>query len=705
VKGKPNRLAQEKSPYLLQHAYNPVDWYPWGEEAFEKARRENKPIFLSVGYSTCHWCHVMEHESFENEEIAALINQWFVPIKVDREERPDVDRVYMNAAYMITGSGGWPLTVFLTPELKPFFAGTYFPPEERYGRPGLPAVLNRIHDVWTNQRAEIEQNAEQLTAAITSSMVVEPGAAEVQTAALLETARQQLDQRYDNRFGGFGPAPKFPQPPYLAFYLRQWSHAGEETPPDAVLYTLQRMARGGMYDHLGGGFHRYSTDEEWRIPHFEKMLYDQAQLVGVYLDAYQITGDGFYAAVARDVLAYVERDMIDKDGGFFSAEDADSKNPEGEQEEGAFYVWTVDEVDGLLGAERAAAFKQHYNFTPAGNFEKGLNVLHSTQAIAETAAGLGMSGEQLEEQLAEDRKQLFEVREGRPRPHLDDKVLTSWNGLMISAYARAYQVLGEKRYLEIAGEAAGFVLKKNHDEKKDILLRRYRDGESAIDGELTDYAFFVQGLLDLYEAGFDYRHLETALSLTDRQIELFWDGEGGGFFDTAVGASDNLFVRTKSSYDGAEPTGNSVSVLNLARLAQMTGRADLGEKARVSLKLFAGHAADNPLAITQMLVAADFLTAKPKQVVIAGKRGGRDTEELLRVANSHYLPRKVVLLADGGKGQEWLAERLPFLKTVAPIDGRAAAYVCEDFVCQLPTAEPAVMEKQLAGPVTVKSSN
>jgi uncharacterized protein YyaL (SSP411 family) len=704
VKGKANRLAQEKSPYLLQHAYNPVDWYPWGEAAFEKARAEDKPIFLSVGYSTCHWCHVMEHESFENPEIAALINQWYVPIKVDREERPDVDRVYMQAAYALSGSGGWPLTVFLTPDLKPFFAGTYFPPEDRFGRRGLPTVLEGIHNAWMNQRAQVAQSADQLTSAITQSMAVAPDTTAVEVQSLMTTAREQLDGRYDSQFGGFGGAPKFPQPSNLIFYLSQWSREAEQTPPEPVLHTLQRMARGGMYDHLGGGFHRYSTDQEWKIPHFEKMLYDQAQLVWLYLDAHRITGESFYADVARDVLDYVAREMRHKGGGFFSAEDADSPGPDGEPEEGAFYAWTVAEIDSLLGAERAAAFKQHYHFTPAGNFEKGLNVLHATQSIARTADELEMDEKELRRQLAEDRKKLFSVRAERPRPHLDDKVLTAWNGLMISAYARAYQVLVDSRYLELAREAADFVLDKCYDKKKHDLLRRYRDGEAAITGELTDYAFFVQGLLDLYEAGFDHRDLERALLLTDRQIELFWDDERGGFFDTATGASQNLFVRTKDTYDGAEPTGNSVATLNLARLAQMTGRADMDQRARATLDLFGSHAVRGPLGITQMLVAADFLTVKPKQVVIAGERGKKDTEELLRVVNDRYLPRKVVLLADGTKGQKWLAERMPFLETVQPIDGRATAYVCEDFVCKLPTADPAMVERQLVAAGATPSS-
>ncbi len=684
-RGRANRLAAEKSPYLLQHAHNPVDWYPWGEEAFAKAARESKPIFLSVGYSTCHWCHVMERESFENPEIAALMNQWFVSIKVDREERPDVDRVYMNAAFAITGQGGWPLSVFLTPELEPFFAGTYFPPDDRYGRAGFPSVLRGVHEAWESRREQVRESAGQLTAAIRRSLEITPDTAAVEVAAVRERGYRQLMESYDSEFGGFGRAPKFPQPSYLLFAFREWDRLRDGPSPTAALETLRRMATGGIYDHLGGGFHRYSVDAEWKVPHFEKMLYDQGQLVVAYLEAYQISGEGFFADVARDILAYVDRDLSDPGGGFTSAEDADSPVEGGEPEEGAFYVWTVAEVESILGRERARPLLERFHMSPEGNFEHGRNVLH--------AAG---AREVMDRSFAEERRLLLAARQRRPRPHLDDKVLAAWNGLMISAYAKAHQVLGDERYLARARRAADFVLERLYDEKTGTLRRRFRDGEAAIAGELTDYAFLTQGLLDLYEAGFETRDLQTALRLTETQVALFWDAEQGGFFDTAVDAGRRLFVRTKETHDGAEPSGNSVSVLNLARLAAMTGNADLEAKARATLALWSAHAARSPLALTYLWTAADFLDGKSRQVVIAGRRGAADTGALLAVVRRPFLPRKVVLLADGGGGQRWLAERLEFLRTVAPQDGRATAYVCEDFVCRLPASNPEIVARQLA---------
>ena len=691
---KANRLIHEKSPYLLQHAYNPVDWYPWGEAAFEKAREEEKPIFLSVGYSTCHWCHVMERESFEDSTIAELINRWFVPIKVDREERPDVDRVYMQAAFAVSGQGGWPLTVFLTPELEPFYAGTYFPPDDRYGRPGLPSVLKGVHDAWTDRRDQVEQSASQLTNAIRQSLRVEPETTGVAVADLRETAYRQLQGSYDPEFGGFGRAPKFPTPSNLFFYFREWRRQRDTAEPGMALETLRRMAQGGIYDHLGGGFHRYSVDPEWRVPHFEKMLYDQAQLAVAYLEAYQITGDAFFAGVARGVLDYVARDLTDPRGGFYSAEDADSRDEHGESVEGAFYAWTIAEVESLLGADRAAAFASHYHFSPEGNFEHGKNVLHAPGA---TAAGTAA--------LADERALLLQARGHRPRPHLDDKVLTAWNGLMISAYARAYQVLGEASYLDRARKSADFVLEELYLEDSGALLRRYRDGEAAVAGELTDYAFFVQGLLDLYEASFEVRYLQVAERLQTKQLDLFWDEENGGFYDAAEDESHRLFVRTKESHDGAEPSGNSVSVLNLARLAHTLGRPEWEEKARTTLDLFAAHVVAGPRALNYMWVASEWVVGKPKQVVIAGAAGAADTEALLGAVRARFVPAKTVLLADNGAGQKWLAGRLEFLGTVGPIQGKAAAYVCENFVCQLPTTDSSTMIRLLEGEPAVAAQN
>jgi uncharacterized protein YyaL (SSP411 family) len=691
---KANRLIHEKSPYLLQHAHNPVDWYPWGKEAFEKARKEEKPIFLSVGYSTCHWCHVMERESFEDSTIAELINRWFVPIKVDREERPDVDRVYMQAAFAVSGQGGWPLTVFLTPELEPFYAGTYFPPADAYGRPGLPSVLKGVHDAWTNRREQVEQSATQLTSAIRQNLRVEPETTDVAVAQLRETAYRQLQSSYDAEFGGFGRAPKFPTPSNLLFYFREWRRLRDTAEPTMALETMRRMAQGGIYDHLGGGFHRYSVDPEWRVPHFEKMLYDQAQLAVAYVEAYQITGDTFFAEVARGVLDYVARDLTDERGGFYSAEDADSRDEHGESVEGAFYAWTIAEVESLLGADRAAAFVAHYHFTPEGNFEHGKNVLHAPGASAAGTAA-----------FADERARLLEVRGRRARPHLDDKVLTAWNGLMISAYARGYQVLGEAQDLERARRSADFILDALYLEDSGSLLRRYRDGEAAVAGELTDYAFFIQGLLDLYEASFDVRYLRVAEQLQAKQIDLFWDEEHGGFFDAAKTESGELFVRTKEAHDGAEPSGNSVSVLNLARLAHTLDRPQWRAKAKATLDLFAAHVASAPRALNYLWVASEWLVGRPKQVVLAGTPGAADTEALLRALRTRFVPAKTVLLADSGAGQKWLAGKLEFLGSVHAIDGRATAYVCEDFVCQLPTTDSSTMIRLLEGEPAVAAQN
>jgi uncharacterized protein YyaL (SSP411 family) len=692
---RPNRLVHEKSPYLLQHAYNPVDWYPWGDEAFARAKREDKPIFLSVGYSTCHWCHVMERESFENDTLAESLNQWFVPIKVDREERPDVDRVYMNAAFALTGGGGWPLSVFLTPEGKPFYAGTYFPPSSHGGRPGFLELLRGIHEAWTERRPQVSASADELASAIERAVRVEPDSSSVALAEVRHLGYEHLESMYDARWGGFGSAPKFPQPSYFYFLFREWAASGNARARDMALGTLRHMARGGMHDQLGGGFHRYSTDAEWRVPHFEKMLYDQAQLARAYVEAFQITGDRAYADVARDVLDYVGRDLTSPEGGFYSAEDADSPDGEGRSEEGAFYVWTAAEVESVLGRERAKAFLAHYGITPEGNFEHGKNVLHATTELAETARKLGVPVDKLSADLAEDRRRLLAAREVRPRPHKDDKVLAAWNGLMISAYARAATALDSPADLEHARRAADFAWSKLWDESSRTLRRRYRDGEAAIAGELSDYAFLAQGELDLFEAGFDERHLERALTLTDRQIELFWDESQGGFFDTAAGSDPHLFARGKEAHDGAEPSGNSVAVANLARLARLADRDDLEEKARRTLDLFASHASRSPLALTQMWGAAYLLDGRPVQIVVAGRPDAPDTRAMLAVARRTFAPGRVVLLADGGDGQRRLATRLPYLAGVKAVDGRATAYMCENFTCGLPTTSAEELTRRL----------
>ncbi len=703
---KPNRLIKEKSPYLLQHAFNPVDWYPWGEEAFEKARRENKPIFLSVGYSTCYWCHVMEREVFENPEIAGLMNEYVVSIKVDREERPDVDRVYMTALQAMTGSGGWPMSMFLTPDLKPFYGATFIPPEARYGRPGFKELLAQIHKVWTSDPQKVFQSSQQIGDFLKKVSAAQTKETEAGTAAL-DRGFASFSDSYDPKYAGFGGAPKFPRPVSFNFLFRYYSRTGQKKALDMSLETLRRMAGGGVYDHIGGGFHRYSTDERWHVPHFEKMLYDQAQLAVSYLEAYQITHEGFYADVARDVLAYVQRAMTHLDGGFYSAEDAESAidpaKPD-EKEEGAFYTWKEGEIDRVLTRQEAGVFDDYFGVKKDGNVISdpqqvfgGENILYVAHPIEETAEQFGIQVGRVTDILSRSREKLFLAREQRPRPHLDDKVLVSWNGLMISAFARAYQVLGDAQYLKAAERAGQFILDRMYHPEKQQLLRRYRDGEARYEAHLEDYAFFTQGLLDLYEASLDIRWLKTAIALTERQNALFHDKEHGGFYDTS-GADPSILIRTKASYDGVEPTGNAIAILNLLRLSQMTDNQAWRGVADRSLSYFGQRMLDTPNALAQFLVALDFSLSKPKQIVIAGTADDPHTKELLKDVHARFIPNKVILLADGGEGQKTLASYVPFLESVRMIDGKPTAYICENYACQLPTSDPAVVMQLLAKP-------
>jgi uncharacterized protein len=698
-----NRLAAEKSPYLLQHAHNPVDWYPWGEAAFEKARKEDKPIFLSVGYSTCHWCHVMERESFENEAIADLLNEHFVSIKVDREERPDIDSIYMTYVQATTGGGGWPLNVWLTPELKPFFGGTYFPPEDRWGRPGLPSMLERIATAWREERSAVESSADQVTRQLRqfSEVKVEPTVeAEV---SLLDAAVRQIQASYDPQFGGFGGAPKFPRPVTLNFLLRSYVRTGDPESLQMTLHTLRKMAEGGMHDQLGGGFHRYSVDATWHVPHFEKMLYDQAQLATVYLDAFQLTRDSFYADVARDILDYVLREMTGPEGEFYSAEDADSIRPEqpGELVEGAFYVWTQSEINAALGEKAAAVFSFHYGVEPAGNAPsdphgefRNQNILSIRHTLAETADAFGLAAEATDRQLAASRRRLLDLRDGRPRPRRDDKALTAWNGLMISAFARAASILQESRYRSAAVRAADYIDTRLSDPATGQLLRRSRGGESAIDGFVDDYAFTIQGLLDLYEASLDVRWLERAIALQRIQDERFWDPDGGGYFTTA-GEDPNLLFRIKDDHDGAEPSPNSIAALNLLRLSQMTDAPDWRVKAERLFAVFGAQMKKAASAMPQMLAALEFHLSPPRQIILAGTLEDPDTQALLQEVYSRFLPNTVLLLADGGEGQRKLAEQLEYIRGNEPLDGRATAYVCEQSVCQLPVTDPSALAAQL----------
>lgn len=702
---KPNRLIKEKSPYLLQHAFNPVDWYPWGEGAFKKAREEDKPIFLSVGYSTCYWCHVMEREVFENKVIADLMNRYVVSIKVDREERPDVDRVYMSALQAMTRGGGWPMSMFLTPDLKPFFGATYIPPEAKWGRPGFGDIVTRIHEVWTTNRQAILDNSQQVADYL--QQVSNPNVQATKAGQLaLERGFDSFSKSYDSKNAGFGGAPKFPRPVAFNFLFRYYSRTGKKKALDMSLETLKRMYKGGMYDHVGGGFHRYSTDERWHVPHFEKMLYDQAQLVISYLEAFQITHDNFYADGARDVLSYVQCNLMHPEGGFYSAEDAESavdpKKPE-EKEEGAFYVWTKSEIDNLLSLAEARVFNYHFGVRDNGNVASdpqqefaGENILYIAHSTEETARQFKISVNEVKSVLARAREKLFRARQGRPRPHLDDKILVSWNGLMISAFARAHPVLGDAKYRQAAERAAQFVLVKLYNELGNELLRRYRDGEARYDAHLEDYAFFTQGLLDLYEASLDIRWLKTAIELTKQHNRLFYDKEEGGFYDIS-GKDKSILIRTKEWYDGAEPTGNSIAILNLLRLSQMTDNKEWRAIADKSLEYFGSQMLNTPQGLAQFLVALDFSLVKPKQIIIAGKSDDSNTRAILEEVHSRFIPNKIILLADGGEGQKTLEKYIPFIESVSMIEGKSTAYICENYACKLPTSDKAVLAQQLDG--------
>ena len=693
----PNLLAAEKSPYLLQHAHNPVDWRPWGPEAFAKARKEDKPIFLSVGYSTCHWCHVMERESFEDEKIAEILNRDFVSIKVDREERPDVDRVYMTYVQATTGGGGWPMTVFLTPELKPFFGGAYFPPENRYGRAGFPLILERIAEVWRNDRPRVLESSGEVLRQLEQQTRLRPAPAGLNPGAL-DSAFSGFRRSFDSRLGGFGGAPKFPRPVVHNFLLRYWARTRNREALDMVLLTLREMAKGGMNDQLGGGFHRYSVDERWFVPHFEKMLYDQAQLAISYLEAFQITGEALYAGEARRIFDYVLRDLRDPGGAFYSAEDADSiLDPEypKEKAEGAFYVWSRDEIEAIAGSPAADWFCFRYGVGEDGNVENdphgefpGKNILYQAHSLEETAGRFSKSPGEVQAGILQACRMLLEARARRPRPHRDDKILTAWNGLMISAFAKGGAILGEPRYAEAARRAAGFILGRMYDSSSGTLLRRYREDEAAIPGFLDDYAFFTQALLDLYESGFDFRDLEAALRLTGKQRELFEDPEQGGFYSTAVG-DPSLVMRIKEDYDGAEPSGNSVAALNLLRLAELTGRNDFRDSAQKLLHAFSQRIVGLAAAVPQMLAALEFSLSKPKQIILAGDPGAPDARELLRVLAQKFVPGKIVMLADAA------ARLLPAAAPMTALDGRVTAYVCQDYTCQLPTTDPRVFENLL----------
>lgn len=686
-----NRLAQEKSPYLLQHAQNPVDWYPWGEEAFKKAREEDKPIFLSIGYATCHWCHVMAHESFEDESIAEMMNRAFVNIKVDREERPDIDNTYMTVCQMLTGSGGWPLTILMTPEQKPFYAATYIPKEGRYGRPGMRELIPRISGLWNNEREKVIGSTEEIIQAFRKSNNQEPG--EELTADILEKAFQTYSQQYDEVNGGFGNSPKFPSPHNLMFLLRYGHFSGEKKAMEMVTGTLEAMRKGGIFDQVGFGFHRYSTDSSWLVPHFEKMLYDQAMLTMAYTEAWQATGNNRFRETAENTITYVLRDMQDNSGAFYSAEDADS-----EGEEGKFYVWSIEEIRDALPVPEAELAIEIFNLSEEGNFtdetsgrRTGKNILHVTKPIVELAEERDLSVEKLENKLSDIRETLFREREKRQQPLLDDKVLTDWNGLMIAALAKAGNAFDNNAYVSAAQKAYTFI-KENLFREDGTLLHRFRDGDSAIRAHADDYAFLIWGLLELYEATFNSDYLEEAVNLNNVFLDHFWDKEKGGFYFTDE-ESEELLGRKKEVYDGAIPSGNSAALSNLLRIGRLTARVKLEEKAYDLIRLYSSRVKQAPTGFGQFLEGVYFALTESFEIVIAGERADAKTLKMLRSVQSKFLPNKVILLNEPGDTK--ISELAPYAKEQTMTDDKATAYVCRNYSCEMPTHDPKKMMELL----------
>jgi hypothetical protein len=698
---KPNRLLEETSPYLQQHAYNPVDWYPWGEEALKKAKELDRPIFLSIGYSSCHWCHVMERESFENPAIARILNENFISIKVDREERPDLDAIYMTAVQVLTGAGGWPMSIFLTPQLKPFWGGTYFPPETRYGRPGFAQILTQIAEVYRSERGKVDSQSDQLTQLISRDDREDDRAADThaddknahgdahgddspeRSAGLagneaMQAAVEYAQTTFDSTYGGFGPAPKFPRSVELSKLLRHHHRTGD---PRVLLMcekTLEGMASGGMYDQIGGGFHRYSTDERWLVPHFEKMLYDNALLARTYLEAFQATGKDFYRVIAREILDYVLLEMTSPEGGFYSATDADS-----EGEEGKFFVWTPDEVGEVLEKKAARAVCEWFNITIGGNFEHGKSIPHVTRSIEAVSKSLKLEPGELRRIVQEGRQALYRRRGERVKPFRDEKIITSWNALMVSAFARGYQVLAEERYLDAARKASSLILEKLYRGR--TLYRTYKDGRAKFPAYLDDHAYLAEALLDLYEATFEIDYLLKAREMTDVLLEHFWDSRSGGFFYTS-GHHQDLICRKKDNLDGATPSGNGVAALNLLRLERLTGERLYQERA---LELFRGvkvYLDKAPMAMGYTILALDFFLHPPVEIVIAGDPSSPAARKLLGAVHQRFLPNKV-LAGFAPPLRPELEQSIPLLRGKAPLAGEPAAYVCKNFACRAPVAE------------------
>ena len=688
-----NHLADSKSPYLLQHADNPVNWYPWGPEAFAKAREEDKPIFLSIGYATCHWCHVMEHESFEDPDVAALMNEAFINIKVDREERPDIDQVYMTVCQMMTGGGGWPLTIIMTPDKKPFYAGTYLPRESRYGRIGMVDLVPRIVEIWRNDRDKVLGTTQQIIAGL-EKMEAQPSGGSLDPKVVTEAFRQ-LGGRFDKDHGGFGTAPKFPSPHNLVFLTRYWRSTGNRLALDMVERTLEQMRLGGVYDQIGFGFHRYSTDAEWLVPHFEKMLYDQAMLMLAATEAWRATGNPILERTVREIAAYILRDMTSPEGGFYSAEDADS-----EGEEGLFYLWTLEEAASTLGAEDAAFAADIWNLTPDGNYadeasgqRTGRNIPHLSESHAAAAARTNADWVEFEKRLENVRHRLFASREKRVHPLKDDKILADWNGLMAAALASAGRVFGEETWIDASKKAVGFVLGQLRIQNG-RLLHRYRDGDASIPAFLDDYVFMTSAMLELYDATLDAAYLDEALELQQQTTKLFWDTGRGGYYFTA-NDNEELLVRQKEIYDGAIPSGNSTAADNLVRLARLTGDGEFQKRADQIFAAFAHEATRMPSAHTQLMSALLRGTGPSLEIVIAGKPGAPDTEELLAVARAPYLPQAAILLVPPGKDGEKIRKIATFAEAYTPVEGNAAAYICQNFECQLPTTDPKELAQML----------
>jgi uncharacterized protein len=673
---KANHLVTEKSPYLLQHAYNPVNWYPWGKNAFKKAETEDKPVFLSIGYSTCHWCHVMEKESFEDTTVANLLNTAFVCIKVDREERPDIDKIYMKYCQMLTGSGGWPLTIIMAPDKKPFFAGTYIPKNNKYGRTGMLSLIPQIKELWLNRRSEIIESSEKITGLFLSQDTQKKG--EVIDSSILDITFDRLAQLFDISNGGFGTSPKFPTMHHLSFLLRYYKRTKNEYALNMVEKTINALRSGGIWDHIGFGFHRYSTDEKWIVPHFEKMLYDQAQISIACIEAYQATKDKKYKDIAQDIFTYLLRDMTSENGGFYSAEDADSEGIEGK-----FYTWTKSDIKKIFNDKDSALIIDVFN-VGVSNLESG-SVLYINKPLQDIASRYGMSLKDLDSFLKSSIKKLFILRDKRVYPFKDDKILTDWNGLMISAFSMGARTLNNSTYKEAAITAADFII--NHLITEDgALLHRYRDGQSAVAANLDDYSFFIMGLIELYQTTFNISYIKTAIKLNKYMIENFWDEKSGGFYFTQKNSELEEF-RQKDIYDGAIPSGNSIALLNLIKLGRITAERLLEDKALEIIKAFSGTVKKSPEAYTQFISSYDFLLGPSYEIVIAGDKNSEQVKQILNDINSVFAPNKVIILKPPGNEGNELSAIAPYLKTMVMLNEKPAIYACSNYACKAPTSE------------------